>query len=370
MNDANWAAAMRRALELAERGRWGTSPNPMVGAVMLDRVGRVVGEGWHERAGGPHAEIGALATAGDAARGGTLCVTLEPCCHHGRTPPCVDAIVAAGVARVVFGPRDPNPAVDGKGAAALRAHGIEVVEGVAAEESRTLNRVFHHWMASGTPLVTLKMAVTLDGKLAARGGRSRWITGEEARREGHVLREANDAILVGVSTVLADDPRLRRQLGLNPKGRHVRAVLDSRLRIPVGAMLLEEAPADVVIFAVEGAPEERCREIEGRGATVVSVGDDGHGRCDLRQVLRWLGAHEVSSLLVEGGGDVHWSFLHEGLAHRVVTFVAPLILGGRDAVPAVGGIGFASPQEGVRLRFVESRRVGEDLVVISEVCGV
>jgi len=370
VSEAGWAELMRRALELAEHGRWGVSPNPMVGAVVLDRAGTVVGEAWHERVGGPHAEVVALANAGTNAQGGSLCVTLEPCAHHGRTPPCVDAIIAAGISRVVFGPRDPNPAVNGKGVAALRARGIEVVEGIAEAECRALNRVFHHWMETGTPLVTLKMAMTLDGKLAARGGRSRWITGEEARREGYALREGNDAILVGVETVLADDPRLVRRLGLNPNPRFLRVVLDSHLRTPAGSMLLEYRPEDVVVFTLEGAGEERSRELAGRGARVVAVGDDGHGRCDLRQVLRWLGANEVSSLLVEGGGEVHWSFLREGLAHRVVTFVAPLVLGGRGATPAVGGVGFASPQEGVRLTFVESRRIGDDLLVISEVCIV
>jgi diaminohydroxyphosphoribosylaminopyrimidine deaminase/5-amino-6-(5-phosphoribosylamino)uracil reductase len=342
----------------------------MVGAVVLDADGAIAGEGAHRRCGGPHAEVVALGEAAERAVGGTLVVTLEPCAHHGRTPPCVEAIRAAGIRRVVMGARDPNPLVDGRGVAQLRESGVEVVEGVEAEACRRLNRRFSHWVTSGLPFVTLKMAMTLDGKLAARGGRSRWITSEPSRREGYALREENDALLVGVNTVLADDPRLLRHLGLNPDVHLRRVVLDSALRMPPGATLLQRQPEDVVVFSCGGGNAERRRELEESGATLVEVGDDGHGRCDLRQVLRWLGGHQVSSVLVEGGGEVHWSFLLEGLAQRVHAFVAPLVLGGREAVHSVGGTGFASPQEAVRLTFVEVRRLAEDLVVIAEVGGV
>lgn len=362
-----WVVLMRQALELAERGRYGTSPNPMVGAVLLSRNGEVVGTGAHLRCGGPHAEIFALQEGASQAAGGTMVVTLEPCVHQGRTPPCVDAILAAGIARVVIGPRDPNPLVNGSGVEALRTAGVEVVEGVEEEACRKLNRRFFHWIATGSPYVTLKMAMTLDGKLAARGGRSRWITSEASRREGYALREEYDALMVGVNTVLADDPRLVRHLALNPDPHLLRVVLDTSLRTPPEAVLLERGPQDVVIFCREGSPADRRKELEGRGATVVEVGDDGRGQCDLRQVLRWLAAHGASSVLVEGGGEVHWSLLREGLAQSVHAFVAPLVLGGREATPAVGGAGFASPQEGVRLRFVEVRRLEEDLVLIAEV---
>jgi diaminohydroxyphosphoribosylaminopyrimidine deaminase / 5-amino-6-(5-phosphoribosylamino)uracil reductase len=364
------ADLMRRAIAVAEAGRYGASPNPMVGAVIANRAGQVVAEGAHMRCGGPHAEVVALEGAGRAALGGTLVVTLEPCVHQGRTPPCVDAILAAGIGRVVVGALDPNPLVNGRGIEALRAGGVEVETGVEEEACRMLAARFFHWVQTERPYVTLKMAVTLDGKLAARGGRSRWITSEAARREGYALREEYDALLVGIGTVLADDPRLVRHLALNPSPNLVRAVLDSGLRTPPGAALLDERPENVVIFSLEGAPPERRRELAERGATVVDVGDDGQGRCDLRQVLRWLGRHDVSSLLVEGGGEVHWSFLKEGLVQRVYTYIAPLVLGGREAVSAVGGDGFPSPQEGVRLRFVEIRRLDEDLVVVSEIASV
>ncbi len=364
--------SMKRALALAERGRYGASPNPMVGAVVLDSAGRVAGEGAHLRCGGPHAEVVALEAAGPLAAGGTLVVTLEPCVAMPakRTPPCVDAILAAGIARVVVGGRDPNPLVDGRGLAALRAAGVEVVEGVEEQACRTINTRYFHWTSSGMPHVTLKMAMTLDGKLAARGGRSRWITSEESRREGYVLREEHDALLVGVNTVLADDPRLLRHLGLNPDARLRRVVLDSRLRTSPPATLFNVEPTNVTIFALEGGDPERRRALEDAGAAIVEVGDDGRGRCDLRQALRWLGLHGVSSLLVEGGGEVHWSFLREGLAQRMHAFVAPLVLGGREAVHAVGGAGFASPQEAVRLSFLEVRRLADDLVIIAEIVGV
>lgn len=364
---ASWAPLMRRALELAEQGRYGASPNPMVGAVLLTRAGEVAATGAHLACGGPHAEVAALAAGAAEAVGGTMVVTLEPCAHQGRTPPCVDAILAAGIARVVIGTRDPNPAVNGRGVETLRAAGVEVIEGVEEDACRAANRRFFHWVATGRPFVTLKMAMTLDGKLAARGGRSRWITSEASRREGYALREEFDALLVGVNTVLADDPHLTRRLGLNPNPHLVRAVLDTALRTPPDCTLLERDPEDVVLFCREGTAAERRRELERRGARIVEVGVDEHGRCDLRHVLRWMGSHEISSALVEGGGEVHWSFLREGLAQRVHAFVAPLLLGGREATPSVGGAGFGSPQEAVKLRFVDVRRLAGDLVVEAEV---
>ncbi len=363
----NWGEHMRRALALAEAGRYGASPNPMVGAVVLDQAGGVVGEGAHRRCGGPHAEIEALAAAGAKACGGTLVVTLEPCVHHGRTPPCVDAILAAAVRRVVIGCIDPNPAVAGRGIEALRAAGVEVIEEVEGAACRSRNSRFFHYMSTGLPYVTLKMGVTLDGKLAARGGRSRWITSETSRREGYALREEYDALLVGVGTVLADDPRLVRHLGFNPNPHLRRVVLDSRLRTPPDCTLLRHTPSDVVLFCTERASLDRRRALESVAATVVEVGGDERGRCDLRQVVKWLAARGISSLLVEGGGETHWSFLKEGLVQRVHAFLAPMLMGGKEAIPAVGGPGFASPQEAVKLRFEEVRRLDGDLVLIAEV---
>lgn len=360
---------MQRALELAERGRYGASPNPLVGAVVLDSQGSVAGEGAHVSFGDAHAEAAALTVAGDSARGGTLVVTLEPCAHHGKTPPCTDAILAAGVRRVVVGCLDPNPNVRGGGAGFLVDAGLEVLVGVEEEACRALNRRYFHWVSHGRPFVALKMATSLDGKLAARGGASRWITGELARREGHALREQFDAILVGVGTVLADNPRLVRHLGLNPAPHLRRVVLDSRLRTPASARLLQEHGEDAVFFCTQAASVRQRRDLEAAGATVVETGATGE-RCDLWHVLRWLGSHGVSSLLVEGGSEVHWSFLQEGLVQQVYAYVAPLLLGGRDAVPAVGGVGFPSPHEGVKLVFSQVRRLDEDLELIAEVRGV
>lgn len=367
---ADWAVWMRRALELAEAGRYGVSPNPMVGAVVLDAQGWVVGEGAHLRYGGPHAETVALAAAGAAARGGTLVVNLEPCVHFGHTPPCVDAILAAGVSRVVVGTPDPNPQVNGKGIATLREAGVEVIVGVEEEACRELNHRFLYFMSQGLPYVSLKMALTLDGKIAARGGKSRWITSEASRRAGYTLREEMDAVLVGVGTVLADDPRLVRHLGLNPNPRLWRVVLDSHLRTPPTATLLSHDPESVVVFCLQDAPLDRRRELEAKGARVVEVGDDGRGRVNLHAVLRELATRGVSSVLVEGGGEVHWSFFQEGLARRLYAFLAPLVLGGREAVPAVGGSGFSAPQEGVRLRFLRVSELSGDLSLVAEVVGV
>lgn len=370
MTSPDWGSLMRRAIALAELGRYGASPNPFVGAVVVARDGEVVGEGAHRRFGGPHAEVEALLAAGERARGGTVVVTLEPCAHHGKTPPCVDAITAAGVATVVAGTRDPNPAVDGAGVAALRARGIAVFEGVEEAACRDLIRRFFHWMRTGAPWVTLKMGVTVDGKLAAQGGRAQVISGAAARRAGYALREEHDAVLVGVGTVLADDPKLGRHLGLNPDPHVARVVLDSRLRTPHQAALLASYPGDVVVCCCPGADDARRKALEGAGATVVEVAADEAGRCDPAAVLRWLSGHGVGSVLVEGGGEVHFSFLRSGVAQELVAFIAPLVLGGRSAVPAVGGVGFPSPEDGVRLRFRCVERVEEDVMIAAEIVGV
>jgi diaminohydroxyphosphoribosylaminopyrimidine deaminase/5-amino-6-(5-phosphoribosylamino)uracil reductase len=361
---------MRRAIGLAEAGRYGAGPNPFVGAVVLSSAGEVVGEGAHRRFGGRHAEVEALAAAGAAARGGTLVVTLEPCAHHGKTPPCVDTVVAAGVAAVVVGTRDPNPAVDGAGIAALRVRGVAVVEGVEEAACRDLVRRFAHRQRTGLPFVTLKLAMSVDGKLAARGGRRQAITGAAARRAAYALREEHDAVLVGVGTVLADDPHLGRRLGLNPDPRVRRVVLDSRARTPAGAAMLADDPGSVTVCCTAAAPATRRRRLERAGAEVVEVAAGADGRCDPVAVLRVLAAAGVGALLVEGGGEVHASFLRAAAVQEMIVFVAPLVLGGRLAVPAVGGEGFPAPEAGVRLRYREIVPVGEDVMLVAEVVRV
>jgi len=370
MIPADWSRLMRRALALAEQGRYGASPNPCVGAVVVAGNGEIVGEGAHRRFGGPHAEVEALLAAGERARGGAIVVTLEPCSHHGKTPPCVEAIIAAGVTTVVAGTRDPNPIVNGAGVAALREQGIGVIEGVEEVACRDLIRRFIHWKRTGMPWVTLKMGMSADGKLASRGGRAQRITGAAARRAAYALREEHDAVLVGIGTVLADNPRLGRHLGLNPEPHVRRVVLDSRLRTPPDAALLAADPGSAVICCCPSADVARREALARVGATVVEVAPDSDGRCDPAAVLERLSAAGVGSVLVEGGGEVHFSFLRAGLAREVVAFVAPLLLGGRDAVPAVGGAGFAGPHAGARLHFRSVDRLAEDVMITAEVVGV
>jgi len=391
--DAEW---MRLALRLARRGYGRTSPNPMVGAVLV-KGGRVIGRGWHRRAGEPHAEIEALRHAqreGHDPKGATLCVTLEPCCTRGRTPPCTEAIQAAGVRRVVVGATDPNPRHRGRAFRILRRARISVVTGVRADECAELNEAFNHWIVHRTPFVTVKAAMTLDGKIATPSGESKWITGEKARAHAMRLRAGSDAILVGVNTVLADDPSLtvrsqpaagRRQ---KAHGQLRRIILDSKARTPLTARVVSDGFAALTTIVVtKAAPPNRvaalAKKVRVWVAPVAKVGRavlspprrrgadtaPHSGRIDLRWLLRRLGAEDVTHLLVEGGGEVNASFLLEGLAHRVAFFYAPKILGGRDARKAVGGEGVKRLEEVIRLRELEWRRLGPDLLLNARVVG-
>jgi len=367
MNEGDTADRfMRRALELAERGRGLTSPNPIVGAVVVAARGEIVGEGFHARAGGPHAEIEALRAAGSRARGGTLYVTLEPCSHQGRTPPCAPAVIATGVARVVAAIGDPNPQVSGAGFNALRAAGIDVVVGVGAAEAELQSRAFLTAMRERRPHVTLKAGMTLDGKIADLHGVSRWITGEAARRHAHRLRSESDAIVVGIGTVLRDDPELTVRLGQPWPREPLRVVLDTTARTPVGARLIRAGrPSATVIAVGAGAPEPRVRALAAAGATVVSCGTrDGH--VDLGALLGELFAREVRAVLVEGGGEVHGAFLDAGLVDRVAMFAAPLLIGGRGATPVVAGAG-RELKSAVRLGSFTVTPLGDDLLVEADV---
>jgi diaminohydroxyphosphoribosylaminopyrimidine deaminase/5-amino-6-(5-phosphoribosylamino)uracil reductase len=361
--DALW---MDRALRRALDGLGRTSPNPMVGAVLV-KDGRVVGEGAHLRAGEPHAEAIALAAAGAAARGAVCYVSLEPCAHVGRTPPCVDALLGSGVARVVAACRDPNPAVDGRGLARLEAAGIAVTVGVREAEARALNRAFICAVTEGRPHVTLKAALTLDGKIAAADGSSRWITGEPARLEGHRLRFAADAILVGIGTVRADDPRLTVRHPELPAKEPFRVVVDSRLRIDPDAQVLRAGdPGRAIVACVGPAPSGPAAVIRGRGARVLEVAGDDDGRVDLRALLLALRALDVIAVLVEGGGELGGALVEARLVDRVAFFVAPRLLGGRDAPGPVGGRGRAL-KDGLALVSVSTRRLGDDLLVEADV---
>ena len=343
---------LRRALRLAARGRFRTSPNPMVGAVVA-RDGEVVGSGWHRSVGGPHAEVEALAAAGELARGATLYVTLEPCNHHGRTPPCSDAVLAAGIRRVVACHRDPNPGAGG-GFERLRAAGVEVSSGHLIEPAVELNWRFLIAATTGRPAVTLKWAMSLDGRIATAAGESQWISSPEGRSWGLDQRECHDAILVGSETALADDPRLDRRRG-RAEGSNVRVVLDRRLRLPASARMFE-VPGEVLVYT-ESTDGEARRQLERRGASVVRL-----GAVDPPSVLADLGGRQVRSLLVEGGATVASAFVAAGLYDRVAVDCAPLLLGGDSSRGPLGGDGFrlaAAP----RLSRLRVARRGPDLIL-------
>jgi diaminohydroxyphosphoribosylaminopyrimidine deaminase / 5-amino-6-(5-phosphoribosylamino)uracil reductase len=357
-------AYLERALGLAERGRGLTSPNPLVGAVVVAE-GRILGEGFHEGPGRPHAEIVALGEAGDGARGATLYTTLEPCDHFGRTPPCTRAIADAGVARVVCAMGDPNPVVDGRGFAALEAAGIEVRTGVLAHDAMRLNEAYAKHVRTGLPFVTWKMAASLDGKVASRDGTSRWITGEAARADVHRLRAAADAILVGAGTALVDDPSLTvRDPGY--RGRPpLRVLVDARGRVPETGDLFDIA-APTMVATTSLAPRQRKEAWRARGAEVVEYEPEGGG-VPLPQLLSDLGKRDMQGVLLEGGPTLAWSMVEDRAVDKVVVYLAPKLIGGRDAPGVLGGRGFAPIAQAMQLSVASFDRVGDDLRVEAHV---
>ncbi len=367
--DARSVAHMRRALELAERGRPHAAPNPLVGCVLVAADGdEIVGEGWHERVGGPHAEAVALRAAGERARGATAYVTLEPCDHQGRTPPCTDALLGAGIARVIVAAIDPNPLVDGRGLARLRAAGVAVEVGLLASEAEAQNVAFMTAQRLGRPWVRYKTAMTLDGKIATRTGQSRWITGEASRALVQRWRHESDAVAVGVTTVLLDDPRLTARVdgGRTPR----KVVFDSVARTPPHAALFARdeagAPARTTLMVGPRAPADRLEALRAAGAEVV-VSDDGRGRPDVASSLRHLLATaHVTSLLLEGGGTLAWSLFEARLVDRVAWFVGPMLLGGKGASP-LGGLGVATIDDAVGLDGVVVSHLGADLLIEGDV---
>lgn len=375
---------MRQALGLAKRGYGRTSPNPMVGAVLV-RGGRVIGKGWHRRAGAPHAEVEAIRDAesrGETVRGATLYVTLEPCCTFGRTPPCTAAIMHAAIRRVVVGAIDPNPAHHCKGLRLLRNAGIDVVAGVLENECSVLNEAFNHWIVHRTPLITVKAAMSLDGKIGTRTGESKWITGAAARALGMRLRKGVDAILVGINTVLADNPALtvraaqskpaatgsqqlprsiRRQW---PQPR--RLILDSTAATPLNSQMVTDEFADrTTVVVTRAASAKRITALERHVQVWIAPGRNG--KIDLRWVVQRLGTENVTSVLVEGGGEANASFLLGRLAHRVVFFYAPMVIGGVDARKAVSGRGAEVMSEVLDLTDATWRRAGTDLVLTARI---
>ncbi len=352
-------AMMRRAMALASLGRGCTSPNPLVGAVVA-RQGTILGQGFHRRAGEPHAEVIALKEAGGRARGATLYTNLEPCCHTGRTPPCVLEVAKAGITRVVVAMRDPDPRVNGGGFRRLRRCGIEVEVGLLKGASARLNDSFTKYVRKKMPWVTLKAAASLDGRIATRTGDSKWVTSTEARDHARVLRRENDVLMVGIGTVLADDPLLTARTG---KSRLVRAVMDTHLKVPLQSQLvksLEKGP--VIVFTGPDAPLLRENELRKRGVEVRRVSLRG-GRPDLRKCLEYLADCGVTRVLVEGGGELHATFLGERLADRLILYLAPKLVGGREARPLVGGLGPRLMTEVERLARYRTSRVGDEIVI-------
>lgn len=349
---------MRRALQLAAAGQGYVEPNPMVGCLVVQGA-EIIGEGWHRRFGGPHAEVHALAVAGPRAAGSTLYVTLEPCCHFGKTPPCTKAIIAAGVRRVVFAADDPFPQVAGKGAAELRAAGIEVISGVLADEARRLNAAYRKLLAARMPWVIAKWAMTLDGRIATRTGDSRWVSGEASRRVAHELRGRVDGILIGRQTAAVDDPLLTAR----PSGPRVaaRIVLDSQASLSVDSQLVRTArEAPVIVAAAEAAPRDACRPLEDCGCEILPLPGDTHA-ARLTALLAELGRRRMTNLLVEGGAQLLGGLLDARQIDEVHVFVAPKMIGGAAAPGPIAGVGRELLSQAMMLERVEWTRIDDDL---------
>lgn len=363
MNDELY---MRRAIELAKRGEGFVSPNPLVGAVIV-KDGKIIGEGWHEKCGELHAERNALKNCKESTQGSAIYVTLEPCCHYGRTPPCTEAIIEAKISRVVIGSRDPNPLVSGKGAEILRKAGIEVVEDFMRDECDKLNPIFFRYITTKLPYVSLKYAMTADGKIATYSGKSKWITNEFSRNDVHRLRKKHRAIMVGIGTVLADNPMLncRIENGRNP----IRIVCDSKLRIPLDCNICKTANeiSTVVVSAIEDSEKQTALERMGVKTLVIS---DKNGKVDLKELMHYLGEKSVDSVLIEGGGTLAYSALQSGIVSHIYSYIAPKIFGGENAKTPVESVGVEAPENCFRLKRTAVREMGSDILIEYDVSEV
>ncbi|MED3660822.1 bifunctional diaminohydroxyphosphoribosylaminopyrimidine deaminase/5-amino-6-(5-phosphoribosylamino)uracil reductase RibD [Ureibacillus terrenus] len=353
---------MELALNLAKTAKGKTNPNPLVGAVLV-KDGVIVGTGLHRKAGEPHAEVHAFNMAGDYAKGATLYVTLEPCSHYGKTPPCVDLVKNSGVERVVVATLDPNPKVSGRGVQILRDAGIEVEVGLLEKKARKLNERFFHNMLTNRPFVTLKYAMTLDGKIATYTGHSKWISGENSRLQVHQLRDEMDAILVGIGTVLKDNPFLTTRLpdrqGKNP----VRVILDSRLQIPLDANVLNDEAKTIIVTTTEADPK-KIVELEKNNVTLIYCSKNEQGIC-LEEMLDQLYKFGITDILVEGGGEVNASFIRAGLVNKFIIYIAPKLLGGRRSISPVAGEDLETMDLAAKVEFDSFERIGEDLCIIA-----
>ncbi|WP_378952166.1 bifunctional diaminohydroxyphosphoribosylaminopyrimidine deaminase/5-amino-6-(5-phosphoribosylamino)uracil reductase RibD [Pelosinus sp. sgz500959] len=357
---------MRQALVIAQYAIGRTSPNPMVGAVIV-RNGRVVGQGWHKKAGTPHAEINALQQAGELARDATMYVTLEPCSHHGRTGPCADAVIAAGIKKVIVAMNDPNPLVAGQGINKLREAGIEVIEGVLAAEAAKLNEIFIKWISTKLPFIALKSGMSLDGKIAAHTGHSQWITGPKSRERVQQLRDCYDAILVGIGTVLADNPRLTTRLSYEGKNP-IRIIIDSMARTPLDAHVVIDGLAPTIIVVTPKAPIDRVNALRECGVEVLSIESKEAG-VNLRQTFKTLAAREITSILVEGGARINGSVMEEHLVDKIYWFIAPKIIGGHGALGPVGGQGVTDVNHAHLFEDMTIEPIGQDILISAYMCN-
>lgn len=356
---------MRYALELAKKGSGRTSPNPLVGAVIV-KDDKILGEGWHKKYGGLHAERNAFKNAqerGNSVEGATMYVTLEPCCHYGKTPPCTEAIIENKIEKVFIGSSDPNPAVAGKGVQILKKAGIQVIENVLKEDCDKVNEIFFHYIQTGLPFVMLKYAMTLDGKIATVSGKSKWITSEAARLDVHKDRSRYKAIMAGLGTVVSDDPMLTSRIenGINP----IRIICDTNLNTPYDSKLVKTAKETVTIIATSVEDEYKYKPYVDKGCTIITVpkGEDGH--LDLSKLLKVLGEMEIDSIYIEGGGSLNWSALKSGMVNKIKTYIAPKLFGGEDAKSPVRGLGVDSPQDAFMFETESVYRLGPDTVIES-----
>lgn len=364
---------MLRAIQLAKKGEGWTNPNPMVGAVIV-KDGRIIGEGYHKKCGELHAERNAIASLTESAEGATIYVTLEPCCHYGKTPPCTEAIIEQKIKKVVIGSRDPNPKVAGKGAQILRESGITVVRDFMREECDRLNPVFFHYITTKTPYVVMKYAMTLDGKIATKTGASKWITGEPARQEVQHMRHRYMGIMAGIGTVLADDPMLN--VRVEGWKSPVRIVCDSSLRIPLDSQIVRSAKEYRTIVAYAGREEneeitekitEKIERLHAKGVDTVCCPDE-KDQIDLKKLMTYLGNEGIDSILLEGGGTLNDSALRAGIVKEVHCFIAPKLFGGKNSKTPVQGIGIGLPSEALKLKCTDICRIGEDIRIICQVC--
>lgn len=358
---------MLRAIQLAKKGEGWTNPNPMVGAVIV-KDGRIIGEGYHKKCGELHAERNAIASLTESAEGATIYVTLEPCCHYGKTPPCTEAIIEQKIKKVVIGSRDPNPKVAGKGAQILRESGITVVQDFMREECDCLNPVFFHYITMKTPYVVMKYAMTLDGKIATKTGASKWITGEAARAEVQHMRHRYMGIMAGIGTVLADDPMLN--VRVEGWKSPIRILCDSGLRIPLDGQIVKSAGKyrTIVAYADSENTEAKRKRLHEMGVETICCPDENN-QVDLKKLMRYLGEEGIDSILLEGGGTLNDSALRAGIVQEVQAFIAPKLFGGMNSKTPVEGIGVRFPSEAVKLKCTDICQIGEDIRITCQVCG-